>query len=96
MFYTGDIKTNGSRMLREMDLDIGEIDLLITESTYSKTQQKPRKESESQLIEFANEVMDRKGILFIPSFSVERSQEIACIFKKCKISNIKSLWMEWH
>ena len=25
--------------------------------------------------------MDRKGILFIPSFSVERSQEIACILK---------------
>jgi len=81
LFYTGDIKTNGSRMLREMDLDIGEIDLLITESTYAKTEQKPRKESEKELIEFANEVMDRKGILFIPSFSVERSQEIACILK---------------
>ena len=27
LFYTGDIKTNGSRMLREADLDIGEIDL---------------------------------------------------------------------
>ena len=42
LFYTGDIKTNGSRMLREMDLDIGEIDLLITESTYAKTEQKQR------------------------------------------------------
>jgi len=86
LFYTGDIKTNGSRMLREMDLDIGEIDLLITESTYAKTEQKPRKESEKELIEFANEVMDRKGILFIPSFSVERSQEIACILRS---SNFK-------
>jgi len=86
LFYTGDIKTHGSRMLREMDLDIGEIDLLITESTYAKTEQKPRKESESELIEFANEVMDRKGILFIPSFSVERSQEIACILRS---SNFK-------
>jgi len=81
LFYTGDIKTNGSRMLREMDMDIGEIDLLITESTYAKTEQKPRRESEKELIGFANEVMDRKGILFIPSFSVERSQEIACILK---------------
>ena len=81
LFYTGDIKTNGSRMLREMDTDIGEIDLLITESTYAKTEQIPRKTSEQQLIEFANEVMDRKGILFIPSFSVERSQEMACILR---------------
>ena len=87
LFYTGDIKTHGSRMLREMDLDIGEIDLLITESTYAKTEQKPRKESETELIEFANEVMDRKGILFIPSFSVERSQEIACVLRSANFKH---------
>ncbi|MCV0392928.1 MAG: MBL fold metallo-hydrolase [Nitrosopumilus sp.] len=87
LFYTGDIKTNGSRMLREMDLDIGEIDLLITESTYAMTEQRPRKETERELIEFANEVMDRKGTLFIPSFSVERSQEIACILKSANFKH---------
>ena len=87
LFYTGDIKTNGSRMLREMDMDIGEIDLLITESTYAKTEQKPRRESEAELIEFANEVMDRKGILFIPSFSVERSQEMACILRNANFKH---------
>ena len=87
LFYTGDIKTNGSRMLREMDTDIGEIDLLITESTYAKTEQIPRKTSEQQLIEFANEVMDRKGILFIPSFSVERSQEMACILRNANFKH---------
>jgi len=87
LFYTGDINPRGSRMLREADLDIGEIDLLITESTYSQTEQMPRKESEDGLIEFANEVVDRKGILFIPSFSVERSQEIACVLKNAKFKH---------
>jgi len=87
LFYTGDIKTSGSRMLREADFDFGEIDLLITESTYSQTDQKPRRESEKELIEFANEVMDRKGTLFIPSFSVERSQEIACILKNANFKH---------
>ncbi len=86
LFYTGDIKTHGSRMLREADLDVGDIDLLIIESTYSETEQKPRKESEKELIESANEVTDRKGVLFIPSFSVERSQEMACILRS---SNFK-------
>jgi len=81
LFYTGDINTRGSRMLQPADLDVGEIDLLITESTYSQTAQTPRAESEKSLVEFANEVMDRKGVLFIPSFSVERSQEIACVLK---------------
>ena len=87
LFYTGDINPKGSRMLREADLDIGEIDFLITESTYSQTEQKPRKKAEDGLIEFANEVMDRKGILFIPSFSVERSQEIACVLKNAKFKH---------
>ena len=87
LFYTGDINPRGSRMLREADLDIGEIDLLITESTYSQTEQMPRKETEEGLIEFANEVVDRKGVLFIPSFSVERSQEMACVLKNAKFKH---------
>ena len=81
LFYTGDINPNGSRMLPKADFEIGDIDVLITESTYSQTEQMPRKESENGLVEFANEVMDRKGVLFVPSFSVERSQEIACVLK---------------
>ena len=79
LFYTGDINLRGSRLLPPADLDIGEIDVLITESTYSQENQMPRKDSEKGLIDFANEVMDRKGTLFIPSFSVERSQEIASV-----------------
>lgn len=87
LFYTGDIHVGGSRMLRNADLDIGEIDLLITESTYSQKVQPPREESERGLVEFANEVMDRKGILFIPSFSVERSQEMACILRNANFKH---------
>lgn len=87
LFYTGDIKVSGSRMLRNADLEIGEIDMLITESTYSQTEQTPRQESERMLVEFANEVMDRKGTLFIPSFSVERSQEIACVLRNANFKH---------
>lgn len=87
LFYTGDININGSRMLREADLDVGEIDLLITESTYSQTEQLPRQESEKKFIEFANEILDQKGTLFVPSFSVERSQEIACVLKNAKFKH---------
>ena len=87
LFYTGDINPKGSRMLPKADLEIGDIDLLITESTYSQTNQMPREESEKGLLEFANEVMDRKGILFIPSFSVERSQEIACVLKNANFQH---------
>ena len=87
LFYTADINPKGSRMLREADLDLGEIDLLITESTYSQTDQMPRLEAEKKLVEFAYEVLDRKGILFVPAFSVERSQEIAVVLKNAKFKH---------
>jgi putative mRNA 3-end processing factor len=81
LFYTGDINTRGSKLLRPADLDFDEVDLLIIESTYSQSEQMPREQSERELLEFAYEVIERGGTLFIPAFSVERAQEIACVLK---------------
>ena len=80
-FYTGDINTRGSKILRPADLDIDEIHLMIIESTYSQTNQIPRPQSEKELLEFAYKIIDNGGTLFVPAFSVERAQEIACVFK---------------
>ena len=81
LFYTGDINTRGSKLLRPADLDFGKVDLMIIESTYSQSEQQPREEAERELIGFAYEVIERGGTLFIPSFSVERAQEIASVLK---------------
>ncbi|MGB6595115.1 MAG: MBL fold metallo-hydrolase RNA specificity domain-containing protein [Candidatus Nitrosopolaris sp.] len=81
IFYTGDINTRGSKLLRPANLDFGDIDLMIIESTYSQTEQVPREQAEKELLEFCYDVVDRGGTLFIPAFSVERSQEIACVLK---------------
>ncbi len=80
IFYTGDINTRGSRILHSADV-VNDVDLVITESTYALEDHQPREEAERSLVEFANEVVDRGGILFIPSFSVERAQEVACVLK---------------
>ena len=87
LYYTGDINPRGSRMLREADFDFDEIDLLIMESTDSQTEQTPRNETEGEFMEFVYEVLDRKGTLFVPAFSVERSQEIACVLKNAKFKH---------
>jgi len=81
IFYTGDINKRGSKLLRPADLDLPEVDILIIESTYSQTEQAPREESEKNLVQFAYDVIERGGILFMPAFSVERAQEIACVLK---------------
>ena len=82
IFYTGDINTRGSKLLRPADLNFDEIDLMILESTYSQTEQVSREQSEKDLLEYAYDVVERGGTLFIPAFSVERSQEIACVLKE--------------
>lgn len=87
LYYTGDINPRGSRMVREADFDFDETDLLIMESTYSQTEQTPRNETEEAFMEFAYDVIDRKGTLFVPAFSVERSQEIACVLKNAKFKH---------
>jgi putative mRNA 3-end processing factor len=84
IFYTGDINTRGSKILRPADLDIDEIHLMIIESTYSQTNQIPRSQAEKELLEFAHKIIDNGGTLFIPAFSVERAQEIACVLKANK------------
>lgn len=81
VFYTGDINTRGSKLLRPADLDFGEIDMMIIESTYSQNEQQPREEAEKDLMEYVNDIVERGGTAFIPSFSVERAQEIACVLK---------------
>lgn len=86
IFYTGDINKRGSKLLRPADLDLPEVDILIIESTYSQTEQAPREESEKNLVQFAYDVIERGGTLFIPAFSVERAQEIACVLK---VNNFK-------
>lgn len=86
IFYTGDINKRGSKLLRPADLDLPEVDILIIESTYSQTEQAPREESEKNLVQFAYDVVERGGTLFIPAFSVERAQEIACVLK---VNNFK-------
>jgi putative mRNA 3-end processing factor len=84
IFYTGDINTRGSKILRPADLDIDEIHLMIIESTYSQSNQIPRPQSEKELLEFGYKIINNGGTLFIPAFSVERAQEIACVFKAYK------------
>ena len=86
IFYTGDINKRGSKLLRPADLELPEVDILIIESTYSQTEQAPREESEKNLVQFAHDVVERGGTLFIPAFSVERAQEIACVLK---VNNFK-------
>ena len=80
ILYTGDVNLNESQLLNGMDTDFGgELDAVITESTYALAEHEPREKTENEFVAFANEVVERGGILLVPAFSVGRAQEIACL-----------------
>lgn len=78
ILYTGDINDEDTQLLRGADYDIGELNLLVIESTYATEDHPPRSEVERSFVEYAKEVVERGGTLFVPAFSVGRAQEIAC------------------
>ncbi|MEM3733814.1 MAG: MBL fold metallo-hydrolase [Nitrososphaerales archaeon] len=84
ILYTGDINDEDTQLLKGANYDIGELDLLIIESTYATEDHPPRREVENSFVAYAKEVIERGGTLFVPAFSVGRAQEIACILSSHK------------
>ena len=76
ILYTGDTNTIQTWTLTKAELWPMKIDTLIIESTYGSVIHPPRYETEKQLIDSIEEVIDNNGAVLIPAFSVGRSQEV--------------------
>jgi len=81
LLYTSDVNLRDSQLISGLDTNFGELDAVITESTYSMTDHEPREKIETDFVAFANEVVERGGVLLVPAFSVGRAQEIACLLR---------------
>jgi putative mRNA 3-end processing factor len=81
LLYTSDVNLNDSQLISGMDTNFGEVDAVITESTYALAEHEPREKTEKEFVTFANEVVERGGVLLVPAFSVGRAQEIACLLR---------------
>jgi putative mRNA 3-end processing factor len=82
LIYTGDINGEETNLLAGSWKKLGEADMVITESTYATADHPGRKKAEDELVEFANAVVERGGILLVPAFSVGRAQEVAMTLVK--------------
>jgi putative mRNA 3-end processing factor len=79
ILYTGDFNTRKTRLLKEADNNYGELDAVIIESTYADEDHPDRIELEKEFVAQVTEVVENGGTVLVPSFSVGRAQEIACI-----------------
>lgn len=81
VFYTGDIQTEDSQLLRGCKLP-KETDLLIIESTYSNRNHPPKEKEDKRLLTAVEEAIGNDEVALIPVFAVGRAQEVLLILEK--------------
>lgn len=79
ILYTGDYNTIDTRLLQGARMEYGDLDAVITESTYADEDHTERFELEKRFVEAVTDVVERGGTVLVPAFGVGRSQEIACV-----------------
>ncbi|MFA5773419.1 MAG: MBL fold metallo-hydrolase [Candidatus Paceibacterota bacterium] len=73
--FTGDLGNSPSPLLPNTDI-IKNADYMIMESTYGDRNHEERDERRKKLEEIIKDNYDRKGVLIVPTFSLERTQEL--------------------
>ncbi|MFC2143964.1 beta-CASP ribonuclease aCPSF1 [Candidatus Aenigmatarchaeota archaeon] len=81
ILYTGDFRFGPSRLLEPAWPQFQRIETLIMESTYGLASDvlPKRNEIEEEVMSVINKTMERGGKVLIPSFAVERAQELMSI-----------------
>jgi len=79
LLYTGDFNPNDTKTLGSADQDYGDLDAVITESTYATVDHPDRGTVEKEFVSRAAEIVERRGVALVPAFGVGRSQEIATV-----------------
>ena len=81
ILYTGDLNTtdtrlvNGAHSLRRL----GDLDLIIVESTYAREDHPSRPTVEKTFVEASRATLETGGTVLVPSFAVGRAQEILTV-----------------
>jgi hypothetical protein len=84
ILYTGDIKFDKTALFEPASNNFQRAETIIIESTYGEREdiQPKRADAEAQLVEVCKKAMERNGKVLIPSFAVERSQDIMVILSR--------------
>lgn len=84
--FTGDLGRPYKPILRNPQL-IGNVDFLITESTYGATIHEEMESVEERISQIVIKAYERSGKIIIPAFSVDRTQVLIYILHKLAMGN---------
>ncbi|MFH0928853.1 MAG: beta-CASP ribonuclease aCPSF1 [Candidatus Aenigmatarchaeota archaeon] len=84
VLYTSDYKFDRTALFEPASTNFARAETVITESTYGAREDisPKRAESEAQLVEACKKTCDRGGIVLVPSFAVERSQDVMAMLSR--------------
>ena len=83
ILYTGDINNQETNLVSPANShEFPEIDVLITESTYSLREHPLRENLEKSFIDDTLNIIENGGNVLVPAFGVARSQEVLLILEK--------------
>jgi metallo-beta-lactamase family protein len=85
ILFSGDIGHKGQDLVEHFDVNLKvKVDYVVMESLYGGQIHEPRENTEKALIDTINSTIQRNGNVMIPSFAVQRTQELIYIFKRAK------------
>jgi len=79
--FSGDLGNDNDLVMPPAD-KLDEADVLFIESTYGDRDHKPMHESVKEFESVITETLEQEGNVLIPSFAIERTQEILCLLKQ--------------
>ncbi|MEM2954925.1 MAG: MBL fold metallo-hydrolase, partial [Candidatus Nanoarchaeia archaeon] len=85
ILFTGDIKFLDTELMKGAFSDFEDIDVLISEATYSYTNHPDRKSIEDSLKRIVQETVYGGGVCLIPAFAVGRTQELMIVLHELGI-----------
>lgn len=85
ILYTGDLGRRASILMRSPEIP-RDVDYLIMETTYGDRNHAPVDDAEARLTAVIQRAITEKGKIIIPSFALERAQEIILILDKMRRS----------
>ncbi len=81
VLYTGDVKFIPTDFMFGADTDVQNVDVLISESTYSYKDHPNRLKLKAQLLHIIEQTCHNGGITLLPAFAVGRTQELLMMLK---------------
>jgi putative mRNA 3-end processing factor len=82
ILYTGDFKLDDMRTVGGANINVGKIDVILMETTYSSREQPQRAATEREVGRLVKETLAKGGIAILPTFAARASENVLVLNKQ--------------